>query len=186
MAKRKIPKGKTVRKGLKETKRRKTSRRAAPGRRRQARQKVNITIRRSSGRIERFNPDRMAQTISRSGTPFLVAREVAKTVSREVSQESSAIAKTVENAKMHRKSQVARTIQVDGQGLRRRVAEELVRRNRSDAARAYVGNKPENSTAATNAVGKDMIGRSRQPRSKSQAAKRSKLVYDSTTQYAKH
>jgi hypothetical protein len=87
---------------------------------------------------------------------------------------------------MHRKSQVARTIQVDGQGLRRRVAEELMRRNRSDAARAYVGNKPENSTAATNAVGKDMIGRSRQPRSNSQAAKRSKLVYDSTTQYAKH
>jgi len=37
-----------------------------------------IVIRRSSGRKEKFDADRMAQTVGRSGIPFLMARDVAK------------------------------------------------------------------------------------------------------------
>ena len=62
------------------------------------RQKVNktkplkkeqqIVIRRSSGRKEKFDTDRMAQTVGRSGVPFLMARDVAKKVSNKLKQES--------------------------------------------------------------------------------------------------
>jgi hypothetical protein len=47
-----------------------------------------IVIRRSSGRKEKFDTDRMAQTVSRSGVPFLMARDVAKKVSNKLKQGS--------------------------------------------------------------------------------------------------
>src|ERR671933_1023636 len=37
-----------------------------------------LVIKRSSGRREKFDTTRMAQTVSRSGAPFLMARDVAK------------------------------------------------------------------------------------------------------------
>jgi transcriptional regulator NrdR family protein len=43
----------------------------------------DIIIKRTSGRREKFETDKMAQTVSRSGTPFLLARDVAKTVSEK-------------------------------------------------------------------------------------------------------
>src|SRR5215204_856043 len=47
-----------------------------------------ITVRRSSGRKEKFDANRMAQTVSRSGVPFLMARDVAKKVSGKIKQEA--------------------------------------------------------------------------------------------------
>jgi hypothetical protein len=47
-----------------------------------------IVIRRSSGRREKFDTNRMAQTVGRSGVPFLMARDVAKKVSNKLKQES--------------------------------------------------------------------------------------------------
>jgi hypothetical protein len=45
-------------------------------------QQQEIVIKRSSGRKEKFDTNRMAQTVGRSGVPFLMARDVAKTVSK--------------------------------------------------------------------------------------------------------
>jgi hypothetical protein len=42
----------------------------------------DIIIKRTSGRREKFETDRMAQTVSRSGTPFLLARDVARQFQR--------------------------------------------------------------------------------------------------------
>ncbi len=47
-----------------------------------------ITVRRSSGRKEKFDTNRMAQTVGRSGVPFLMARDVAKKVSGKIKQEA--------------------------------------------------------------------------------------------------
>jgi len=47
-----------------------------------------ITVRRSSGRKEKFDVDRMAKTTGRSGVPFLMAREVAKSVSKQIKSEA--------------------------------------------------------------------------------------------------
>jgi hypothetical protein len=41
-------------------------------------QQQEIVIKRSSGRKEKFDTNRMAQTVGRSGVPFLMARDVAK------------------------------------------------------------------------------------------------------------
>src|SRR3712207_3349595 len=49
----------------------------------------DIIIKRTSGRREKFETDKMTQTVSRSGTPFLLARDVAKTVSEKVMQKRS-------------------------------------------------------------------------------------------------
>src|SRR5438105_6849910 len=45
-----------------------------------------IVIKRSSGRKEKFDTNRMAQTVSRSGVPFVMARDVAKKVSTKIKE----------------------------------------------------------------------------------------------------
>jgi hypothetical protein len=47
-------------------------------------QQQQIVIKRSSGRKEKFDTNLMAQTVGRSGVPFLMARYVAKTVSNKI------------------------------------------------------------------------------------------------------
>jgi hypothetical protein len=51
-------------------------------------QQQELVIKRSSGRKEKFDTNRMAQTVGRSGVPFLMARDVAKTVSNKIKHES--------------------------------------------------------------------------------------------------
>jgi hypothetical protein len=46
--------------------------------------KKNIVVERSSGRNEKFDTDRLAQTVSRSGVSFPVARDVAKSVTKKI------------------------------------------------------------------------------------------------------
>jgi hypothetical protein len=72
---------------MKSPKKRKARRRAAP--KKTARRKpTEITIRRSSGRKEKFDRERLASTTSRSGVPFLMARDIAKKVTKQVRKES--------------------------------------------------------------------------------------------------
>jgi hypothetical protein len=49
---------------------------------------ADIAIRRSSGRIERFDRERLAATTSRSGVPFMMARDIAKKVTRQIKSEA--------------------------------------------------------------------------------------------------
>jgi hypothetical protein len=44
------------------------------------RKEKQIVIKRSSDRHKKFDINRMAQTVSRSGVPFLMARDVSKNV----------------------------------------------------------------------------------------------------------
>jgi hypothetical protein len=46
--------------------------------------KKNIVVKRSSGRKEKFDTDRLAQTVSRSGVSFPVAKDVAKSVTKKI------------------------------------------------------------------------------------------------------
>src|SRR5215210_141158 len=102
-----------------------------------------IVIKRTSGRREKFETNKMAQTVSRSGTPFLLARDVAKTVSEKVMRkDNDAQAGQGEEG---RKGSSHSTIEVDGGEVRRMVAEELRERNRPDIASSYSGEQPENT-----------------------------------------
>ena len=91
------------------------------------RKPAKIMIRRSSGRKEIFDADRMAQTTGRSGVPFLMARAVAKKVAKEIKTESK-----------------GRTIKtVTARRVTKMIAKELRDRNQQTIAAAYSGDVPE-------------------------------------------
>ncbi|HKI07989.1 MAG TPA: hypothetical protein VKA09_06310 [Nitrososphaeraceae archaeon] len=138
----------------------------------------DIVIKRTSGRKEKFETNKMAQTVSRSGTPFLLARDVAKTVSEKVMRKDNDVqaAQGQEGMKGSSRS----TIEVDGGEVRRMVAEELRERNRSDIASSYSGEQPENTRQ-----GRHELMKENQPLHDADSANQSKLLFDSSTNMAK-
>jgi transcriptional repressor NrdR len=142
--------------------------------RRKKRVMSDIIIKRTSGRREKFETDKMTQTVSRSGTPFLLARDVAKTVSEKVMRRGS------DNAIQETKASSRSTIEVDAGEVRRMVAEELRERNRPDIASSYSGEWPENTRQ-----GRHELMKENQPLHDADAANQSKLLFDSSTNMAK-
>jgi hypothetical protein len=138
-----------------------------------------IIIKRTSGRREKFETDRMAQTVSRSGTPFLLARDVAKAVSEKVMHQENDTATAQGGEKRRRRSSLT-TIEVDGAEVRKMVTEELKERNRPDIASSYSGEQPENTRQ-----GRYELMRENQPLHDADAANQSKLLFDSSTNVAK-
>jgi transcriptional repressor NrdR len=139
----------------------------------------DIIIKRTSGRREKFETDKMAQTVSRSGTPFLLARDVAKTVSEKVMQERDDNAAS-EGGGGETRASLPSTIEVDAGEVRKMVAEELRERNRPDIASSYSGERPENTRQ-----GRHELMRENQPLHDADAANQSKLLFDSSTNMAK-
>ena len=138
----------------------------------------DIVIKRTSGRKEKFETNKMAQTVSRSGTPFLLARDVAKTVSEKVMRkDNDAQAAQGEEGK---KASTHSTIEVDGGEVRKMVAEELRERNRPDIASSYSGEQPENTRQ-----GRHELMKENQPLHDADSANQSKLLFDSSTNMAK-
>ena len=105
-----------------------------------------IAIKRSSGHKERFDTNRMAQTVGRSGVPFLMARDVAKKVSNKIKNEVY----TQRQTKGRRRSNRSKHTQlkektVTASRIRNLVSNELRDRNRADIAASYSGQTPENT-----------------------------------------
>jgi transcriptional repressor NrdR len=138
----------------------------------------DIIIKRTSGRREKFETDKMAQTVSRSGTPFLLARDVAKTVSEKVKRKGNDTTATGGGGEERTSS--PSTIEVDAGEVRRMVTEELKERNRHDIASSYSGERPENTRQ-----GRHELMRENQPLHDADAANQSKLLFDSSTNMAK-
>jgi transcriptional repressor NrdR len=150
---------------------------AAGRARRKKRTKISdIIIKRTSGRREKFETNKMAQTVSRSGTPFLLARDVAKTVSDKVMRKGDDSTAGKEEMKASSPS----TVEVDAGEVRRMVAEELRERNRPDIASSYSGERPENMRQ-----GRHELMKENQPLHDADAANQSKLLFDSSTNMAK-
>ncbi len=138
----------------------------------------DVIIKRTSGRREKFETDKMAQTVSRSGTPFLLARDVAKTVSEKVMRERSDT--TAMEGEKEKRTSSPSTIEVDAMEVRKMVAEELKERNRPDIASSYSGERPENTRQ-----GRHELMKENQPLHDADAANQSKLLFDSSTNMAK-
>ena len=138
----------------------------------------DIVIKRTSGRREKFETNKMAQTVSRSGTPFLLARDVAKTVSEKVMRKDNDA--QAGHGEGGRKGSSHSTIEVDGGEVRRMVAEELRERNRPDIASSYSGEQPENTRQ-----GRHELMKENQPLHDADSANQSKLLFDSSTNMAK-
>src|SRR5919205_1638336 len=105
-----------------------------------------IALKRSSGHKERFDANRMAQTVGRSGVPFLMARDVAKKVSNKIKKEVYTQRQTKgrrSGNKSKRTQQKEKT--VTASRIRNLVSNELRDRNRGDIAASYSGQTPENT-----------------------------------------
>ncbi|MDQ5868644.1 MAG: hypothetical protein M3530_02825 [Thermoproteota archaeon] len=115
--------------------------------------KKEIVVRRSSGRVEKFDTNRLAQTVSRSGVPFLMARDIAKKATKKIkSQIRSPVRKDNRMSKGTGKRTIPRgrksspkpeSVVVTASQVRNLVADELQDRNRLDIASSYTGYPPE-------------------------------------------
>jgi transcriptional repressor NrdR len=138
-------------------------------------QQQQITIRRSSGRKEKFDTNRMAQTVSRSGVPFLMARDVAKKVSGKIKQEArnqQSKGKDNNNSNKSNPTQLKEKT-VTGSRVRKLVASELRDRNRSDIAASYSGQVPENTLQEQNL-------KDQQPIADTVATNRNRVLHDTS------
>lgn len=120
-----------------------------------------ITIRRRSGRLEKFDIEKMALDIGRAGAPYLLAKEVSRAISNKIHE------KAINNAV------------IDTKGVRQMIVEELRARNRPDIASSFAGERPMNATEQkyTNNKG--------EPVHDHVAVHRGNLLYDSSTHFAK-
>jgi transcriptional repressor NrdR len=160
------------------TKTKQSSKATSRSRRNKRTRMSEIVIKRTSGRREKFETNKMAQTVSRSGTPFLLARDVAKTVSEKVMlKDNDAQAAQGEEGM---KESSPTTIEVDAGEVRKMVAEELRERNRPDIASSYSGEQPANTRQ-----GRHELMKENQPLHDADAANQSKLLFDSSTNMAK-
>jgi hypothetical protein len=111
------------------------------------RQSQGVAIRRSSGRREKFSTDRMVQTVSRSGVPFMMARDIAKTVTNKIRNTSPSQDQVRLKSRGKSQKKISKRDKIISAGkVRDLVAEELRDRNRPDIANSYSGNPPENTT----------------------------------------
>jgi transcriptional repressor NrdR len=107
-----------------------------------------IYVKRSSGRQEKFDSHRMTQTVSRSGVPFLMARDITKKVVRKINRsqrnkEMNKSSKSTRNSNSQRNKNTKEVI-IPGNEIRSMVSKELRNRNRSDIAGSYEGQSPSN------------------------------------------
>jgi transcriptional repressor NrdR len=116
----------------------------------QQQQQQELVIKRSSGRKEKFDTNRMAQTVGRSGVPFLMARDVAKTVSNKIKHESQQRTKGTRKSSNRSKPTQLKEKTVTASRIRNLVSNELRDRNRSDIAASYSGQTPENTLPEQN------------------------------------
>jgi hypothetical protein len=122
-----------------------------------------IIVTRSSGRHEKFDTNRMTQTVSRSGVPFLMARDVAENISNKIRKEvparqdsrikkkdnkrriSANVKGIVGDVSKQQAQAGTKNKTVSAGQIRSLVAAELRDRNRSDIAASYSGQTPENT-----------------------------------------
>jgi hypothetical protein len=135
-------------------------------------QQPQIAIKRSSGRKEKFDTDRMAQTVGRSGVPFLMARDVAKKVSNKIKRETYTQQQTKGRSSANKsKPKQIKEKTVTASRIRNLVSKELRDRNRGDIAASYSGQTPENTLPEENL-------RDKQPTTANTAANRNRVLHD--------
>jgi hypothetical protein len=119
----------------------------------------------------------MAQTVDRSGVPFLMARDVAKKVSNKIKDEAYAQQQQtkVRRSSSNNKSKPTQPKEktVTASRVRNLVASELRDRNRSDIAVSYSGQVPENTLEEQNLKDK-------QPIADTVATNRNRVLHDTS------
>ena len=142
--------------------------------------KQDIIIKRSSGRKEKFDTEKLAQTVSRSGVPYLMARDIAKKATRKIkAQVGSKQGKKKPKASKSRLDTRSKPkpIVVRADQMRNIVSKELRDRNRPDIASSYSGNPPEHIDLETKPSLND-----KEPVLDIVAANKTKVLFDPSKQ----
>lgn len=151
--------------------------------------KKEIIVKRSSGREERFNTDRLTQTVSRSGVSFPVARDVAKSITKKIKksvqtkstgttkkkqqqQPSSSLA-TKQKLKTSLKKE-PETVIVTASQIKNLVDNELKDRNQQDHSSSFSGN----TTTPNEDSSMKITLNDREPVLDKVAANKNKILYD--------
>jgi hypothetical protein len=142
--------------------------------------KQDIIIKRSSGRKEKFDTERLAQTVGRSGVPYLMARDIAKKATRKIkaqvgSKQGKKKPKASKSTLAKRSKPKPMVIRADQ--VRNIVSEELRDRNRPDIASSYSGNPPDHVDLETKPNLND-----REPVLDIVAANKTKVLFDPSKQ----
>jgi transcriptional regulator NrdR family protein len=81
-----------------------------------------LTVQKRNGRLEPFNEEKMIRSISRAGTPFLIAKDISKLVRNDLNENYN-------------------NPIISSNDLRSLIVEELKNRNQSTMAESYSGYK---------------------------------------------
>ena len=153
-----------------------------------AKSKKDIVLRRSSGREENFNTDRLTQTVSRSGVSFPVARDVAKSITKKIKktiqnsstrstkkkQQQSSSTSTKERLKITSKKEPEKVL-VTADQVKNLVKNELKDRNEQD-------HSPFSDNANTTNVDEESLTQitlnDREPVMDQVAANKNKVLFD--------
>jgi hypothetical protein len=123
---------------------------ASNNRRRNPRRETPLYVQRTSGRQEKFDSRRMTQTVSRSGVPFLMARDITKKVIRNIGRrkKSTGTGKSSNSPRrlnLEKDKMVKKDLVIPGSEIRSMITEELRNRNRAYIAASYDGQTPSST-----------------------------------------
>ncbi|HEU4482418.1 MAG TPA: hypothetical protein VFR65_05140 [Nitrososphaeraceae archaeon] len=153
--------------------------------------KEDIVLKRSSGREEKFDTDKLTQTVSRSGVSFPVARDVAKSITKKIKksvqnkstgtkkkkqrQHQSSLA-SKQKLKINTKKEPEKVI-VTASQIKNLVNDELKERNQQDHSPSFSGN-----TSIGEELSMKITLNDREPVMDKVAANKNKVLYDPSKQ----
>lgn len=153
--------------------------------------KEDIVLKRSSGREEKFDTDKLTQTVSRSGVSFPVARDVAKSITKKIKksvqnkstgtkkkkqrQHQSSLA-SKQKLKINTKKEPEKVI-VTASQIKNLVDDELKERNQQDHSPSFSGN-----TSIGEELSMKITLNDREPVMDKVAANKNKVLYDPSKQ----
>jgi hypothetical protein len=156
--------------------------------------KKEVVLKRSSGREENFDTDKLTQTVSRSGVSFPVARDVAKSITKKIKKSvqtkstgttkkkqkrSSTIPTKQQKLKINPKKDSEKVI-VTASQIKSLVDDELKDRNQQDHSPSFSGNTTTANIGEEPSI--KLTLNDREPVMDKVAANKSKVLYDPSKQ----
>jgi hypothetical protein len=156
--------------------------------------KKEIVLKRSSGREENFDTDKLTQNVSRSGVSFPVARDVAKSITKKIKKSvqtkstgttkkkqkrSSTIPTKQQKLKINPKKDSEKVI-VTASQIKSLVDDELKDRNQQDHSPSFSGNTTTDTIGEESSI--KLTLNDREPVMDKVAANKNKVLYDPSKQ----
>ena len=145
-----------------------------------SKQEKDIIIERSTGRKEKFDTNRLAQTSSRSGIPFVMAKDIAEKTTEKIQNSINDIKSNVKSIdESDQSNQTAGSMKseddivVTAGQVKNLVAKELQTRNRPEVASSLIG-EPTNA----NSISRKPTINDKEPIQDNVAANKNRLRFD--------